>query len=182
MAEYEPLLKNIAINNEQEDIYRLIEIFLDYTDIYINPFLDSGIPEDDLRQECALVITEEFSDGVFLEKNDRRERLITGEDEVAQEVFKEIIHDISTSCEKALTIMAESEQRSKMAGKEILAKVNLINEGAERFLSEYGIMATPAELSDYMDISEDIIIEAVELSGYEIKNIDFDTPVRNNKG
>ena len=63
----------------------------------------------------------------------------------------------------------------------MLARVNLINDGTERFISEYGIKPTPSELSDFLGIDEDTIIEAVELSGYEIKNIDFDTPVRDHK-
>ena len=176
--EYIILLKNIALNNEQEDIYRLLEIFLEFSDDHIKPFSGKGVPDEDLKQECALVMSEELLDGVFLEKADRRDRLITGTEDDAREVFAELIHDISVSCEKALSDIMEEEEKTKKAGLEILAKVNVINEGAQRFYSEYGIKATPSELAEYLDIDEDIIIEAVELSGYEIIDIDFDTPLR----
>ena len=170
------LLKNIAINNEQEDIYRLLDIFLEFSDEHIKPFTGKGVPDEDLRQECALVMSEELLEGVFLEKADRRERIITGSDEDIRSVFAELIHDISASCEKALADLTEQEENSKKAGLEILAKVNMIDEGAKSFYSEYGMKATPSELADYLDIDEDIIIEAVELSGYEISYIDFDMP------
>ena len=181
MDEYALLLKKIAINNEQDDICRLINIFLDYTDDFIIGFKGRGVPDEDLKQECALVISEYFYDCVFMEKNGRRELFLTGSDEIIGDVIKEIIHEVSEGCEKALAVITETEERSKKAGSEVLAKVNLINEGTERFISEYGIKPTPAELSDFLDIDEEVIIEAVELSGYEIKNIDFDTPVRNHK-
>lgn len=176
------LLKNIAINNEQEDIYRLLDIFLDFSDEHIKPFSGKGVPDEDLKQECALVISEEILGGVFLEKADRRERLATGTDEDIRAVFAELIYDISISCESALRSLIEEEEHSKKAGQEILAKVNMINEGAQSFYSEYGMKATPAELSEYLDIDEDIIIEAVELSGYEISDIDFDTAISTSPG
>ena len=182
MKEYASLLKNIALNNEQEDIYKLLDVFLSFSDDYIRDFRGKGVPDEDLKQECALVISEILLDGVFLEKNNRRERLITGESESEAEVFRELIHEISSGCEESLIVLTESEEQSVKAGKEILAKVNLINDGVERFCSEYGIKPTPKELSDYLGIDEDVIIEAVELSGYEIKDIDFDTPVREGKG
>ena len=116
-----------------------------------------------------------------MEKSGRRELLLTGEDKIIGDLIKEIIHEVSEGCEKALTAITETEERTKKAGSEVLARVNLINDGTERFISEYGIKPTPSELSDFLGIDEDTIIEAVELSGYEIKNIDFDTPVRDHK-
>jgi len=181
MNEYIFLLKDIALNNEQEDINKLLDIFLGFSDDYIRDFKGKGVPEEDLRQECALVISEVILGGAFIEKNNRRERILTGETETQTEVFREIIHEVSSGCEEALIVLTKSEEQSKKAGEEILAKVNLINEGVERFCTEYGIKPTPKELSEYLGVDEDVIIEAVELSGYEIKDIDFDTPVRDGR-
>lgn len=181
MSDYNKLLKDIALNNEQDDIYRLLDIFLEFTDDFIKPHRDKGVLEEDLKQECALVMSEMLLDGSFIEKSNRRERLITGEAGSEDEVFREIIRDISTGCEEALVVLTGAEAESKKISAEVLAKVNLINEGVIRFCEEYGMKPTPKELSDYLAIDEEVIIEAVELSGYEIKDIDFDTPVSGKK-
>ena len=175
------LLKNIAINNEQEDIYRLLDLFLTFTDDYVKPYIKKGVPDEDLRQECALIISEEVLSGIFLDKSNRRERLLDADHEIAREIYIEIIHDISIACDNALVNITDSEEMAKKACREVLAKVNVISEGSERFVSEYGINPTPAELAEFLSLDEETIIEAVELSGYEIKNIDFDTPIREKK-
>ena len=181
MEEYAVLIKRIALDNEQDDIYRLMDVFLGFTEDYIREVKGKGVPEEDLRQECALVIAETFFDGSFLEINGRRDRLLTGDDDIAEEILKEIIHEVSSGCEIALAGLTETEEMVKKAGLEVLAKVNVINEGTQRFIEEYGIKPTPSELAEFLDIDEDLIIEAVELSGYEIKDIDFDTPVSGHK-
>lgn len=178
MKEYTSLLKNIALNDDHDDIYRLLDIFLEFSDDYIKDFKDKGVLDEDLKQECALVISENILSGAFLEKNNRRQRLLSQQEVDPEDIFREIIHDISTGCEEALTNMTQLQEHTKKAGEEVLARVNLIDEGVKSFCSEYGMKPTPSELSDYLGIDEDIIIEVVELSGYEIKDIDFDTPIR----
>lgn len=165
-------LITIAKTEDTAARHELLKMFLKFQDDFIKEYKGKGVPDEDLKQECALVISEEILSKGFLEKEKRAERILQDKANV-DTVFAELIHDISTKCEKALINLTESESLAHTAAENVLSKVNVVNDAALAFKEEYGFPATPDELTEYCGLTREEIIEAVELSGYEIKDIDF---------
>ena len=77
--------------------------------------------------------------------------------------------------------MTQESDDFKKTASVVVDQVNHVNDSAISYKEEYGIKPTPEELAKYLDVTEDYILDTMQMSGYLIETIDFDTPINNVK-
>ena len=128
-------------------------------------FLNKGITSEDLDQERALMIIEYIHEKKHLDKSD-------------EDVMDEIRGIYS---EKIKDLIAQNESQTDVSNK-ILKRVNKVNDAAIRYKEEFFIKPTPKELAEYLGVTEGYILDTVQMSGYEISDIDFEPETKEKKG
>ncbi|MBS5877696.1 MAG: hypothetical protein E7A81_04925 [Clostridiales bacterium] len=167
--------------NEEDDMLLedLLTHLLAEAEEWIIPYEKKGVIKEDLIQECALILSEYILGREFLAQGD----LVLQEcdsdklDELADSIIR-------TSLEKCRAVMEKMTQESddfKKTASVVVDQVNHVNDSAISYKEEYGIKPTPEELAKYLDVTEDYILDTMQMSGYLIETIDFDTPINNVK-
>ena len=122
-------------------------------------FYDSGITEEDLHQERALVILEYISGGKHEGKD-----------------CEHILAELESLYSERINELISQDKASSDVSEKILKRVNKVNDAAIKYKEEYYIKPTPEELADYLGVTVNYILDTIQMSGYEITEIDFDKP------
>lgn len=137
----------------KEDIFNTL---YEKTVSFTEAFKSSDIPEEDLHQERALIIIEYIND-----------------DKHAGKEHEEIIDELKTLFTERVSAMMEEDRTQADVSEKVLKRVNKVNDAALRYKEEFYIKPTPKELAEYMGVTENYILDTVQMSGYEIGDIDF---------
>ena len=147
---------------ENNEIFsELYEKTIDLTD----EFVDKGIPCEDLEQERALLIAE------YLHEKKHKDK---SEGDIIIELRK-------IYSEKIKDMIARDELQVDLSNK-ILKRVNKVNDAAIKYKEDFFVKPTPKELADYPGVTENYILDTVQMSGYEITEIDFEQIKDEGKG
>ncbi len=149
------------MNKEQEELFAKL---FEGTEDFIIVFQDKGIPDEDLHQERALVIAEYINDNSH-----------AGKEEVV------ILEEIKASFNDRIAALMDEDKAQEDLANKILKRVNKVNDAAIKYNEDFFVKPTPAELASYLGVTEEYILDTIQMSGYEITEIDFDAPAPDKK-
>ena len=70
--------------------------------------------------------------------------------------------------------MISQDEIQSDVSKKILKRVNKVNDAAIKYKEDFFVKPTPKELAEYLGVTETYILDTVQMSGYEITEIDFE--------
>ena len=129
----------------------------DKTIDFIDEFIVKGIPCEDLEQERALLIAEYIYDNKYIDKSDEK-----------------IIAELKLGYSEKINEMISQDEIQSDVSKKILKRVNKVNDAAIKYKEDFFVKPTPKELAEYLGVTETYILDTVQMSGYEITEIDFE--------
>lgn len=149
---------------EKKDEIFFSELY-EKTGFFTDAFINKGIPEEDLEQERALLISEYIYE--------KKHTCLSVE---------EIIEDLELSFSERINGIISQDEIQSDVSKKILKRVNKVNDAALKYKEDFFVKPTPRELADYLGVTENYILDTVQMSGYEITEIDFEPETDSNKG
>lgn len=163
--------------NEEDDLLLedLLAHLLDKAEDWTLPYENKGILKEDLIQECALVLSEFILGKDFIGENDSV--LQECDSDRLDEFAGDIIKIAFEKCTFAMEELSQDSSDFRKTASVVVDQVNNVNDGAIAYKEEFGIKPTPKELAHFLSVDEDYIIDTVQMSGYLIDTIDFDTPI-----
>ncbi|PXV93467.1 sigma-70-like protein [Lachnotalea glycerini] len=150
-------------NHEKIDLYRqviqgdalakskMIQLYLPRVVELSKAYLNKGLPLSDLIQEGNI--------GLMLTL-----------DEVHSPLKEDQLEDmLNNGIKMAIEEVLEEADTIKIADKQILGRVNYLNEGVKNLEEELGRPVSITELAKYLEMSEDAVRDIVRISDDEIK-------------
>ena len=163
--------------NEEDDLLLedLLNSLLAKADEWTIPYEEKGLLKEDLLQECALVLSEFILSKDFIGEN--YGILQECDSDKLDKFASDIIRISFEKCTIAMKDLSLDSNNFKKTTSAVVDQVNNVNDGAIAYKEEFGIKPTPKELAEFLKVDEDYILDTVQMSGYLIDTIDFDTPV-----
>ena len=154
------------LNIDNNEINLSLNISLEYSNAFSNKnkscsfdsftilFINSILP---LLEYNELLNTEYIYDNKYIDKSDEK-----------------IIAELKLGYSEKINEMISQDEIQSDVSKKILKRVNKVNDAAIKYKEDFFVKPTPKELAEYLGVTETYILDTVQMSGYEITEIDFE--------